>query len=127
MFPPLPLIPQVLEIPAQVTQVYPRNPLVAHRIWFPTLLGLSQRRYLFVQELPLLCDLPQNYPMCLKLYCMASGLGFSNRVNEGLLNSRKPSTRWSYQSKWNKYIAYLALRSVFQSSLHCVLDFLLGL
>lgn len=80
-------------------EVYPHNPLVAPSHLVP--LGTQ--------------PIPKEVPICqggnpplrptLKLshapetHCVASGLGFSARVNEVLLNSRKPSTRRSYQSK----------------------------
>lgn len=59
--------------------------------------------------------------------CVVSGLGLSLQIREVPLNSRKPSTRKSYQAKWKRYNAFLTSRSILLSSLQHILDFLLDL
>lgn len=68
MFPPLPLIPQVLQ---KFKREQPRCILVtpwwSRCIWFSTLLHLSGRRYLFIRETPTPRDSLLQYPRHLKL------------------------------------------------------------
>lgn len=56
-------------------------------------------------------------------------LGFSHRVQQFLLNSRKPSTCCSYDAKWSKYLSFLntVLPPPAKSVLHTGFDFLLYL
>lgn len=57
-------------------------------------------------------------------HSLAPGLTLSEMVQNVILNARKPSTRWSYQRKWQR--SYLSARSS-QHSLHTVLNFLVHL
>lgn len=68
MFPPIPLIPWVLrKYQSEKPKCFLITPWQLCRVWFPTLLLLSRRRYLFVRETPPPLDLLGSYPMRLKL------------------------------------------------------------
>lgn len=105
--------------------MYPSDSLVAS----PDMVSLST-----TSVLPPICVSPNRsiipgrllqHPPTSEAHGVASGLAFSAEVQNVLLNSRKPSTRWSYKAKWGTYQAFLMARSLSSSSLSSVFDFLM--
>lgn len=118
-----------LKVPAQPTKMHPGDFMVAVSHMASSLtpavssqIPLSTRSSFPIWGFFRLSHTPETHTR-------VTGLTFSNRVSNVLQNARKPATRWSCQSKWNKYLTYLTLFSLsIQDSYLCsVFDFLLHL
>lgn len=138
-FQPLPLISNALQkILAHPTWVFLVTPWWPHQPWFPLLLRLSQRTfYKFLPHPDLLIlrtvkrDSPPSsqHPVAGTDNLGHLSLRFSARTQDTIRNSRKPSSRLSYERKWNCFLRWLPLTSPPPSSagLPVVFNFLLHL